>query len=174
MWIHLTAWHSILYAYEKYGPGRLSADDEARYWAECAITAELQTCDPADVPRDREGVRAYFEQMRPQLIGSEVARSTMDHLLHAQVMLPPTPWLLKPVTVVVARALRIATVATMPAWMRELFGPRQPRLLDAAIVPVMRVAFWLGHLNERVQQGSVDVERLASTVTALFAPAVGS
>ena len=28
LWIHLTAWHSILKAYERYGPGRLSADEE--------------------------------------------------------------------------------------------------------------------------------------------------
>ena len=55
LWIHLTAWHSILYAYEKYGPGRLSGEDEARYWAECAVAAQLQTCDPDDVPRDRDG-----------------------------------------------------------------------------------------------------------------------
>ncbi|MFC7617561.1 oxygenase MpaB family protein [Actinokineospora soli] len=70
LWIHLTAWHSILYAYEKYGPGRLSPEDEARYWADCATAAELQTCDPAAVPRDRAGVRAYFERTRPQLAGS--------------------------------------------------------------------------------------------------------
>lgn len=168
LWIHLTAWHSILYAYEKYGPGRLSAEDEARYWAECAIAAELQTCDPADVPRDRDGVRAYFERMRPQLIGSEVARSTMDHLLHAEVMLPPTPRLLKPLTLVVARALRIATIATMPAWMRELSGLRQPRLLDAAIVPVMRIAFWLGHLNSRLQL--LILRRLSPATVPVVAP----
>ena len=30
LWIHLTAWHSILYAYERYGPGKLSAEDEAQ------------------------------------------------------------------------------------------------------------------------------------------------
>src|SRR5438477_10745904 len=27
LWIRLTAWHSILYAYERYGPGRLSPED---------------------------------------------------------------------------------------------------------------------------------------------------
>src|SRR5919109_1417198 len=50
LWIHLTAWHSILYAYERYGPGPLAPADEARYWQECAVAAELQTCDPAAVP----------------------------------------------------------------------------------------------------------------------------
>ena len=27
LWILLTGWHSVLYAYEKYGPGKLSAED---------------------------------------------------------------------------------------------------------------------------------------------------
>ncbi|MGH3968548.1 MAG: oxygenase MpaB family protein, partial [Mycobacterium sp.] len=66
LWIHLTAWHSILVAYEKYGPGPLPAAQEAQYWAECARAAELQTFDPADVPCTREGIRQYFEEMRPQ------------------------------------------------------------------------------------------------------------
>jgi uncharacterized protein (DUF2236 family) len=96
LWIHLTAWHSILYAYEKYGPGKLSPQDEAQYWRECAVAAELQTCDPADVPRTREGIQEYFEYMRPQLVGSDVARATMKHLLRADVMLPPLPWIFRP------------------------------------------------------------------------------
>ena len=151
LWIHLTAWHSILYAYETYGPGRLSEDEERQYWAECAIAAELQTCDPADVPRDRDGVRDYFERMRPQLVGSAVARSTMDHLLHAEVMLPPTPALLRPITWTVARVLRAATIATMPHWMRELGGLRQPRLVDALVTPIMKIAFWTVALNARAE-----------------------
>jgi uncharacterized protein (DUF2236 family) len=151
LWIHMTGWHSILYAYERYGPGKLSEAEEAQYWAECALAAELQTCDPADVPRDRAGVRRYYERMRPTLIGSEVARSTMDHLLHAEVMFPPVPRLLRPGAWVVSRALRIATIATLPRWMRELSGLRQPRWLDAAIVPVMRTAFWLANSNARVK-----------------------
>jgi uncharacterized protein (DUF2236 family) len=149
LWIHLTAWHSILYAYEKYGPGRLSEDEENRYWAECAIAAELQTCDPADVPRTREGIRDYFEYMRPRLVGSDVARSTMDHLLHADVMLPPTPMMLRPATWIVTKALRLATIATMPQWMRELSGFTQPTWVDRAITPVMRIAFWFAHLSRR-------------------------
>jgi uncharacterized protein (DUF2236 family) len=151
LWIHLTAWHSILYAYEKYGPGRLSADDEARYWAECAVAAQLQTCDPGDVPRTRDGVREYFEQMRPRLVSSDVARSTMEHLLHAEVMMPPVPMLLRPASWAVSRVLRIATIATMPQWMREMSGLRQRAFVDALATPVMRVAFWLAHLSKRAE-----------------------
>ena len=151
LWIQLTGWHSILKAYEVYGPGRLSAGEEAQYWAECAVAAELQTCSPDDIPGSREELRAYYERMRPQLLGSELARNAMHHLLRADVMLPRMPRVFAPVTWVVSRALRIATVATMPRWMRELAGLRQPRVLDVAIRPVMRVAFALANANKRIK-----------------------
>lgn len=152
LWIHLTAWHSILYAYEKYGPGPLSAEEEASYWADCAKAAELQTLDPADVPRTRDGIRAYFEQMRPQLIDSAIARRAMAHLLHAEVILPVSlPRLLWPGALVVTAFLRRGTLATMPRWMRELGGVGTSRLLDALIVPPLSAAFTCLSLSTRVQ-----------------------
>lgn len=131
LWIHLTAWHSVLYAYERYGPGRLSPADERRYWEECAVAAELQTCDPADVPRTREGVREYFERMRPQLAASEVTQAMMRHLLDATVIYPPLPRVLRPGARMVGAVLRAATIATMPRWMQDLAGLRQPRIAGA-------------------------------------------
>jgi uncharacterized protein (DUF2236 family) len=151
LWIHLTAWHSILYAYERYGPGKLSPEDEASYWADCALAAELQTCDPADVPRTREGIQAYFEMMRPRLAGSEAAQSMMDFLLNGEVMFPPTPRALKPLMWVINKTMRIATIATMPRWMRKMGGVRQSRLLDILIRPVMMVSYRLVHANRHVE-----------------------
>ncbi|MEB3069007.1 oxygenase MpaB family protein [[Mycobacterium] vasticus] len=152
LWIHLTAWHSILYAYGKYGPGRLSADDEASYWADCAKAAELQTLDPADVPRTREGIQAYFERMRPLLVDSDIARRAMAHLLRAEVILPPTlPKLLWPAMLVVTAFLRRGTLATMPRWMRRLGGVGTSRVLDALIVPPLSAAFTLLSLSPRVE-----------------------
>lgn len=151
LWIHLTAWHSILYAYERYGPGRLTPEEEARYWDECAVAAELQTCDPADVPRSREGIRRYFEEMRPKLAGSEAAQSMMDHLLNAEVMLPPVPSALRPLSWVVNKVMRVATIATMPRWMRKMAGLRQSRLADALITPVMKINFGVAARSKRLQ-----------------------
>lgn len=151
LWIHLTAWHSILYAYERYGPGRLTEAEENQYWQECAIGAELQTCDPADVPRTREGIRAYFEQMRPRLAGSEVAQATMDHLLTADIMLPPSPAIFKPVRWTVNQFMRKATIATMPHWMRSMGGLRQSRLTDILVTPIMRITFWTASRSTRLQ-----------------------
>ncbi|MEA2347702.1 MAG: hypothetical protein QOG62_1489 [Thermoleophilaceae bacterium] len=151
LWIHLTAWHSILYAYERYGPGRLTAAEESQYWEECAVAAELQTCSPDDVPRSREGIRQYFEEMRPKLAGSEAAQSMMDHLLNAEVMLPPAPRALRPATWIINKAMRLATIATMPQWMRKMAGLRQSRFTDALITPVMKVNFAVASRSKRLQ-----------------------
>lgn len=95
LWIHMTAWHSILYTYEVYGPGRLSPADEAQYWADCAIAARAQTIDPASVPRSRDEVRDYFARMRPRLAASEATQEAMDHLTRADALYPQLPLPLK-------------------------------------------------------------------------------
>ncbi|HEX4110034.1 MAG TPA: oxygenase MpaB family protein [Solirubrobacteraceae bacterium] len=141
LWILLTGWHSVLYAYERYGPGPLSPEDQTAYWNECAVAAELQTCDPAAVPRSREGIRAYFASVRPRLAASEATQAMMDHLLNAHVIFPPLPRIAAPGARVASAVLRAATIATMSQWMRELGGLRQPAAVDAAVAPVMRAHF---------------------------------
>ncbi|WP_043657862.1 oxygenase MpaB family protein [Nocardia thailandica] len=168
LWIHLTAWHSILLAYEKFGPGRLSAADEARYWEECARAAELQTCDPADVPRSREGVRAYFEAMRPQLLGSDIAKKAMRHLLRAEVMLPPMPWPLKPFFFVVTAFLRRGTLATMPRWMRRMAGLPTNPLLDLLVTPPLSAAFTVVSFSARLEL--ILLRLISPTTVAVVAP----
>jgi uncharacterized protein (DUF2236 family) len=157
LWIHLTAWHSILYAYEVFGPGPLRPADEARYWEECAIAAELQTCRPADVPRSREGIRDYFERMRPRLAASEAAQSMMDHLLDAEVMFPPLPRIAAPGAWAINHVLRAATIATMPRWMRRLAGLRQPRAVDVAVTPIMRAHFRAAALSTTAKLAAVKL-----------------
>jgi uncharacterized protein (DUF2236 family) len=169
LWIQVTGWHSILLAYERYGPGRLTAEEEAQYWAECAVAAELQTCDAADVPRNREELRAYYDRMRPQMLASDIARQAMVQLLDARVMLPELPWYMAPVSWVSAFALRKGTIATLPRWMREESGLRQSRLMDALIRPVLRIAFWLVSLNGRA---AVELLRLLSPMTVPVAAPV--
>ncbi|MFF5032040.1 oxygenase MpaB family protein [Nocardia salmonicida] len=126
LWIHVTGWHSVLKAYEMFGPGPLSPAEEDRYWAECVIAAELQTCKPSDVPRDRAEVRAYFERVRPQLCVSERAVEAMHFLLWPSVS--------KGMTFAAGgRVLSLATISTLPAWMRELGRFDMPRVVDAAV-----------------------------------------
>jgi uncharacterized protein (DUF2236 family) len=133
LWVHVTGWHSALYAYERYGPGRLSPQEEARYWRECGIASELQDLDPAVVPGSRAAVREYFECMRPCLCVSEPAKAIMHSLLP-----PPASWELAPF-VPLFPALTAAVVATIPRYMRRLGGFDQPAVVDASVWPFMRI-----------------------------------
>ncbi len=144
LWILLTGWHSVLKAYEMYGPGKLTEEEENQFWAECAIAAEFQTCDPADVPRTREGIKEYFEQMRPHLAASEAAQKMMAHLLDPRVVFSPDLALpLRLVLDVVARIVRAGTIATMPRWMRRMGGFPQSPAVDVLVRPVLRLGFGL-------------------------------
>ena len=43
LWILVTAWHSILCTYEKFGPGKLSRDEENEYWEQMVTAVEEST-----------------------------------------------------------------------------------------------------------------------------------
>ncbi len=133
LWIHVTGWHSVLKCYEMYGPGKLSADEEKRYWAECVIAAELQTCRQSDVPTNRDEVRDYFESVRPRLCVSERAHRGMHYLLHTPLDRGPRVW-------ASSRIVAPAAIATLPKWMRTLGGFDHPAVLDAAYPPAVRAA----------------------------------
>lgn len=138
LWIHITGWQSNLLCYERYGGGPLAPAEEQRYWAECAVAAELQTCNPADVPRTRAQVREYYAAMRPRLALSESARVLIDYFLHSQRKVAGTGlW-------IGSHLMAASTVATIPRWMRKLAGIGQSAAVDAAIVPLTRAAVRLG------------------------------
>lgn len=138
LWIHITGWHSVLKCYEMYGPGKLSAAEENAYWAECAVAAELQTCKPADVPRTRAGVRAYFAEVRPRLCTSERANEGMRYLLRT----PAKRGRLR--LAAGSRLIAPLAIASLPKWMRELGGFDQPAVVDKAVGPLARAAMRAG------------------------------
>lgn len=138
LWIHVTGWQSNLLCYERYGGGPLSAADEKRYWEECVIAAELQTCNPADVPRSRKEVRDYYEAMRPKLCVSDRSRTLIHYFLNSQRKVAGTGlWL-------GSNLMSAATIATIPKWMRQLGGFDQPASVDAAIGPAAKLAVRMG------------------------------
>lgn len=143
LYIHMTAWHSILYTYEVFGPGRLSAADEEQYWAECRVAAHAQTIDPQSIPRDRAEVRTYFDRMRPRLAASEATQEAMAHLVDVGPFAPELPRVARPLVGVVGWFFRAAVLSTMPHYQRKLANLRQPRWVDVAIRPVMRTTFRL-------------------------------
>jgi uncharacterized protein (DUF2236 family) len=132
LWIHITGWHSVLKCYERYGPG-LTPAEEARFWAESRIAAELQTCKPSDVPASRDEVRQYFADVRDRLCTSERAERAMHYLLFTPRSKGVRLW-------GGSRLIAPAAIATLPKWMRHLGGFDQPAAVDAAVVPAARAA----------------------------------
>ncbi|BDD80844.1 hypothetical protein TPB0596_06070 [Tsukamurella pulmonis] len=155
LWIHVTGWHSVLKCYEMFGPGPLSPEDEAQYWRDCVVAAELQTCDPAEVPTSREEVRAYFDRVRPTLALTERARTGMHYLLRTRdrgVRLRLGSELIAP-----------ATVATLPRWMRTVGGFDQLRVVDAAYPVAVRLAVRAATAQHAA--GTVRLGRLVAPTT---------
>ncbi|MFG1792562.1 oxygenase MpaB family protein [Nocardia sp. NPDC049149] len=141
LWIHLTAWHSVLYTYEKFGPGKLTPAEEDQYWAECARAAQFQTIDLDTVPRSREEMRAYYARMRPILAATEATQQHVDQLLDsASTLLPDSP-VLWPVAKLTQTVFRKATIATLPGWMRKMGGVHQSAVTDAVVTVAMRAMF---------------------------------
>jgi uncharacterized protein (DUF2236 family) len=142
LWIHLTQWHSLLYCYERFGPGPLTAAEDAQYWAECRVAAELQTIDPAAVPRSRAEMREYYARMRPVLAGTEVAQETARMILDAGgTLVDKDGSALRPLAPVMRVLMRKATIATWPRWLRRVAGVRQGRVQDAMVTALLRPAF---------------------------------
>ncbi|CRK49233.1 conserved hypothetical protein [Rhodococcus sp. RD6.2] len=134
LWIHVTGWHSVLKAYEMFGPGPLTPEDEDRYWADCVVAAELQTCATSDVPASRAAVREYFAEVRPRLCTSERAQRGMHYLLRTEGGAGRWPlW-------ASSRLIAPAAIATLPKWMRVLGDFDQPAALDRAVAPAARAA----------------------------------
>lgn len=137
LWIHMTAWHSILKMYEKFGPGKLSLDDEAKYWADCAKAAEFQTIDPDKVPRSRAAVRAYFADWRPRNTATEGGQQHYDFLVNgignisAQYDDGKRRFAGKLFNFVTSRAI----LSTLPEWANTMGGMRYT-VIDRAFMTV--------------------------------------
>ncbi|WP_405497329.1 oxygenase MpaB family protein [Nocardia sp. NBC_00511] len=137
LWIHITGWHSVLKAYEMFGPG-LTPEEEQRFWQECRVAAELQTCKPEDVPVTREGVREYYAQVRARLCTSERAQAGMHQMLFTSPK-NGAGW----TYALGARLLSFASIATLPKWMRKLGQFDRPRIVDLLVRPAARILVWL-------------------------------
>ena len=166
LWIHMTAWHSILYVYEKFGPGPLAPAEEADYWEECARAAEFQPIEPESVPRTRAEVREYFESWRPRLVGSEVAQYNVDFILDGmRTIFTRLP---RRVRVVAGPVIRAGVIATYPRWMRGLLGVRQARLVDSGVTALLRVS--MAYLARRPAGQVAFLEAISPHGAPVLAP----
>lgn len=164
LWIHLTQWHSVLLCYELLGPGPLTAADDARYWEEGRVLAELQTIDPDAVPRSRAEMRAYYLRVRPHLAVTEDTLRIVANLLDA-----PTGFATRG-SALAGPVVRAATIATLPGWLRRLAGLRQPAAIGAAALRTAKVA--LGALDREPERGLSILAELSPGAHEVVAPRV--
>ena len=171
LWIHMTAWHSILYSYELFGPGPLTEEEELQYWAECARAAELQTIDPADVPRTREAVAEFFASWRPRLAMSEISQDMVNYILHTDFEFPENPpaWL-APLFRFFTEVLATAVVSTYPSYIRKMLGIQQSEATDAAVRMPLKAVLAMLQANKQLY---VTVARyLVPTTIPIVAPVI--
>ena len=127
-WVHVTEVFSFLRAHQRFVPFPVRGEQADRYYHEMATIAERLGA--AEVPRTRAAMRAYFREMRPQLVASE---QTLDavRFLTAPGRDPLNPLLSGAHQVVIQ-----ASLGLLPAWAREMLGMRHPTLVDwATILP---------------------------------------
>ncbi|MGO1949943.1 MAG: oxygenase MpaB family protein [Mycobacteriaceae bacterium] len=131
LWILVTAWHSILYTYEKFGPGKLSRDEENEYWEQMRIAASFQPIDLDELPRTRGQVQAYLDSWREKISASEAAVRNVDHILDgAETAFVELP---KPIRFIIRPFFRRSIIATYPHWMRPMLGLKQSAVTDQAM-----------------------------------------
>ena len=141
LWIHMTAWHSILKAYEEFGLGKLPLDEENQYWDECARSAALTTIDPDDVPRSRDAVREYFATWRPRLAISEDAAEEAQMILGIKAAMPPgTSRPIKAGFNMMAGLSSQAILQTYPKHIQNLIGVRPNPLLAPIVKPIIKAS----------------------------------
>lgn len=140
IWVHATEWHSFLAAYRVLA-GRLSAEEEARYMAEGAIVGSLLGTPRERIPASVAEMRAYFEEVRPQLCVSEAARTAIDFVINPRPTLDILPYY------VPLRVLGNAAWAMIPRHLRRLAGIDRPRALDISAIAAARPLVLAGQLS---------------------------
>jgi uncharacterized protein (DUF2236 family) len=93
--------------------GVLGAADADRYVAESARAAEVVGA--ADAPRSRAELKAYFDEVRPQLRLTDEAITGTVNLLTARLPAPMSVKLTQPPVAALA-------FATLPRWARRMYG----------------------------------------------------
>lgn len=159
-WVHVTEVASFLDAVSR-GGLPLTGVEADRFLTEQVRAATLVGLD--DVPTDRAGLAGYFEQVRPELLASPVARRAALRLavpplsLRTQLTTPARPlW-----TVVAGLAF-----ALLPRWARRLYClPGLPTTDLTATVVLRGLRTAALQLPERWRHGPIVQQALARART---------
>lgn len=128
-WVHVAEMYCFLAAGQRYGPRRLSAVDQDRYFAETAAIAHLLGA--RRVPESAAEVDAYFLRVRPELSAGAQALDARDFLLRGVAKRPNDR--------AVYACILAAALTVLPRWARSELRIPAPLLVDELVVaPVAR------------------------------------
>ena len=118
LWVHCTEVESFLSTYRRCG-GRLTPAEADRYVLEMVSSARLVGLDPELVPASVSELNGYFEQVRPELRLTSLARRNT-----LWTFVPPMPtWVSVATPARPAWGLLMTVAAAMlPRWARRLHG----------------------------------------------------
>ncbi|RRV04237.1 DUF2236 domain-containing protein [Pseudomonas sp. v388] len=136
-WVHVAEVSNFLTAHLRYVDPAMSCADQDTYYAETALIAEQLGA--RDVPRSRQAIAEYLEQIRGQLVCDERSREVLRLLLNA----PAPNRLSKPF----AALMMQAGIELLPDWASDMLGehqgPLRRRLIRLGVnssAPVLRWA----------------------------------
>lgn len=115
LWVHMGEVDSYLDVARRAGV-RLSDQDADRFVDEQRRAAGVVGLDPAGVPACVAEMRAYYEEMRPQIWACKEARDGLRRLFN-----PNVPRQLLPLKLA-APAVATLAVSTLPRWARRMYG----------------------------------------------------
>lgn len=146
-WVHVAEVSNFLAAHLRYRNPHLSIADQDRYYDEIALIAERLGA--TDVPRTRQQIAEYLNDIRPQLLCDERSNEVIRLLLNA-----PSPSLLaKPFGALMMQA----GIDLLPDWASHQLGlyqrPLTRTLVRAGVKSTAPVLRWA------VRNGSVQRAR---------------
>jgi uncharacterized protein (DUF2236 family) len=138
LWVHATLLDTSLLIYDRY-VRRLSEPERAVYYEQMKPVAEAYGIPREVQPPDWPAFRDYFERMLADgLRPTEVTRDVADSILN-----PELPSLARPPALPAVEAIRLVTVGTLPASLRDElglpWGPLRERLLGASQATIRRL-----------------------------------
>ncbi len=143
-WVHVAEVSSFLAAHLRYRNPRLSAADQDSYFAETALIAERLGAQ--SVPRSRQEVADYLEQIRPQLLCDRRSEEILRILFNA----PAPSTLAKPFGVLMMQA----GIDLLPEWAAQMLNlrlnPLQRLLIRSGVrhtAPLLRWAVRNGSVH---------------------------
>jgi uncharacterized protein (DUF2236 family) len=123
LWVHAALVDSVLEAARLFGTPPAAADADA-YLAEMAVSAELLGVPREMIPDRVTALQEYMTGVRPELRCAPAAAESMGYMLDPEGMGEEIAELWQD--------LRDAALATLPGWVRDLYGYPVPPPLDAA------------------------------------------